>query len=138
MKIRPFREDDRDAVIQLWSDCALTRPWNDPSKDIDRKVAYQPQLFFIGEINGKVMASAMLGYDGHRGSLYYLAIHPSKQGSGYGRVFMNYLETKLQEIGCPKMNLLVRTTNLKVIGFYDQQKYKQDDVVSLGKRFTED
>jgi len=137
MNIRQFIEADREVVIQLWSDCDLTRPWNDPSKDIDRKMTYQPQLFFVGEINGDVMASAMLGYDGHRGALYYFAIHPDQQGKGYGRGFMEYLEEKLQEIGCPKLNLLVRTTNLQVTGFYEQLEYKEDDVVSLGKRFEE-
>lgn len=61
LQIRPFLEADTSAVIALWHDCGLTRPWNDPLKDIQRKLAVQPELFLVGEIDGKVMASAMAG-----------------------------------------------------------------------------
>jgi len=85
MKVRAFAESDRQAVIDLWKVCGLTRPWNEPDKDISRKLAIQPELFFVGEFDEKVIASAMAGYDGHRGSVFYLAVLPKYQGSGIGR-----------------------------------------------------
>lgn len=90
MNIRPFQESDRAAIIALWTDCGLTRPWNDPDKDISRKLAIQPELFFVGEINHKVIASAMAGYDGHRGSVFYLAVAPAHQHQGFGKLEKAY------------------------------------------------
>jgi hypothetical protein len=84
MKIRKFEEVDRESIIALWKACELTRPWNDPNKDIDRKVQYQPDMFFVGEVNSQVVASAMAGYDGHRGSVFYLAVSPIEQGYSVG------------------------------------------------------
>ena len=138
LSIRTFQEDDRASVISLWQACELTRPWNDPDKDIDRKVQFQPDLFLVREIDSQVMASAMVGYDGHRGSVFYLAVSPEFQGQGYGQTIMSYIESLLAELGCPKLNILVRTTNEKVIGFYDELSYSPDDVVSLGKRLIPD
>lgn len=116
----------------------MTRPWNDPSKDIDRKMRFQPDLFFVGVYDSKVIASAMAGYDGHRGSVFYLAIHPEFQGSGYGQKMMEYIELILLDLGCPKLNIVVRSTNEKVLGFYDGLSYIKDDVVSIGKRLISD
>ena len=96
MKIRSFKEVDRNSVILLWQSCELTRPWNDPHKDIDRKINFQPELFLVGEINEEIVATAMAGYDGHRGSVFYLAVTPSLQGQGYGRVLMNHIENELK------------------------------------------
>jgi len=138
MDIRLFEERDRDQLIALWKACDLTRPWNDPNKDIDRKAQFQPELFFIGLNDSRVIASAMAGYDGHRGSVFYLAVHPDFQGSGYGQILMSHVETALINLGCPKLNILVRTSNQPVLGFYDGLSYQQDDVVSLGKRFIPD
>ncbi len=76
LKIRPFEESDRPHVVKLWDDCGLSRPWNDPDKDISRKLSVQPELFFVGESDGKLVATAMAGYDGHRGPMkrYCLSI----------------------------------------------------------------
>src|SRR5690554_6354339 len=94
MNIRPFLEADTPAVIVLWNECGLTRLWNDPQKDIQRKLAVQRELFVVGEIDGTVMATAMAmaGYDGHRGSLYYLAVAAKYQGRRYGRELMEEVE----------------------------------------------
>lgn len=138
MQIRPFLEADTSAVIALWQDCGLTRPWNDPLKDIQRKLAVQRELFLVGEIDGKVMASAMAGYDGHRGSLYYFAVAPEHQGKGNGRRLMEEVERLLFERGCPKLNLLVRTGNVAVGDFYRSLGYSLDDVVGFGKRLIPD
>ena len=138
MIIRPFNNTDRDAVIQLWHDCQLTRPWNDPGKDIDRKMQFQPNLFFVGTIGKHIMASAMAGYDGHRGSIFYLAVHPTYQGSHYGKILMTHIESKLVTLGCPKVNIVVRSSNATALGFYDTLGYTQDDVISTGKRLIAD
>ena len=138
LTIRTFQENDRASVVTLWQACELTRPWNDPNKDIDRKVGYQPDLFLVGEVESQVIASAMVGYDGHRGSVFYLAVSPAFQGQGYGQEIMRHIESLLTELGCPKLNIVVRTTNEKVLGFYGEQNYSPDEVVSLGKRLIPD
>lgn len=138
MIIRTFTESDRRAVIELWKACDLTRPWNDPDLDITRKLAVQPELFLVGELAGQVIASVMGGYDGHRGSVFYLAVSPDHQGQGYGKLLMAKIEELLVAMGCPKLNIVVRATNKKVLNFYDKAGYGTDDVISLGKRLILD
>jgi ribosomal protein S18 acetylase RimI-like enzyme len=138
MQIRTFTPADTGAVIKLWENCGLTRPWNDPHKDIARKLQVQPGLFLVGEVDGEVMASAMGGYDGHRGTVYYLAIAPAHQKRGYGKQLMTAVEEKLLAMGCPKLNVLVRGTNTQVVEFYQELAYQADDVLSLGKRLIAD
>jgi len=138
MEIRQFKDSDRSAVIELWQACDLTRPWNNPDQDISRKLAIQPELFFVGEISGKIMASAMAGYDGHRGSVFYLAVLPEYQGRGFGKQLMQQIEVTLKAMGCPKLNIVVRSSNEKVLGFYKSLGYSTDDVVSTGKRLIPD
>ncbi len=138
MKIRAFHETDRAAVIQLWRDCRLTRPWNNPDADIDRKMAVQPEFFLVGELDRRIIASVMAGYDGHRGSVYYLAVSPQLQGRGFGRKLMHRVEELLRDMGCPKLNILVRTSNQRILPFYRSLGYSIDDVTSLGKRLIPD
>lgn len=136
--IRTFARRDEDAVVALWRAAGLTRPWNDPHADITRKLAVQPELFLVGEIDGEVVASAMAGYDGHRGSVYYLAVSPDHQRRGHARALMAEVERRLEAIGCPKLNLMVRRDNTGVLGFYHQLGYGEQSVVVLGKRLIED
>lgn len=136
--IRTFEESDREAVIALWNECGLTRSWNDPNKDIDRKLDDSGDLFFVVEIDGDVMGAVMAGYDGHRGWVNYLAVRPSAQRQSIGRQLMDHCETVLQELGCPKLNLQIRNTNHAVIAFYEQLGYTSDDCVSMGKRLIAD
>lgn len=138
MKIRVFSENDRDSIVALWDACGISRPWNDPHRDIDRKLAVQPELFFVGEMDGAVIASAMAGYDGHRGSVFYLAVLPDYQKRGYGRMLMGHIENSLQSLGCPKLNIVVRSSNDQVLGFYRALGYLADDVASIGKRLITD
>ncbi|WP_104204074.1 GNAT family acetyltransferase [Billgrantia saliphila] len=138
MQIREFSEADRQAVITLWQDCGLTRPWNDPNKDIDRKLTVQPELFLVGELEGRLIASAMAGFDGHRGSIYYLAVDPRHQHKGYGLTLMARVEKMLQAMGCPKLNVIVRSSNEEVSAFYGRLGYSTDDVVCIGKRLIPD
>jgi ribosomal protein S18 acetylase RimI-like enzyme len=138
MDIRPFQIADEAAVIALWQRCGLTRPWNDPAKDIRRKLCVRPDLFLVGVLDGKVVATVMVGYDGHRGWINYLGVAPEQRRQGLGRAIMAEAERLLREAGCPKINLQVRTTNQGVLEFYKSIGYALDDVVSLGKRLEHD
>jgi ribosomal protein S18 acetylase RimI-like enzyme len=138
MEIRAFRLADERAVIQLWEACDLLRPWNDPEKDIRRKLEIQPEMFLVGTLNRDIVATAMAGYEGHRGWVNYLAVAPDHQGRGYGRAIMSEVEKLLAEAGCPKVNVQARGTNSTAVEFYERLGYRIDDVVGLGKRLDDD
>jgi len=138
MKIRTFQPGDEAAVITLWQECGLTRPWNDPRADIARKLTEQPELFVVGTVGTTLVATAMIGFDGHRGWVYYLAVSPEHRRRSYGRALMQEAERLLIERGCPKLNLMVRSSNTAVIEFYRKLEYVPNDVVSLGKRLIHD
>jgi ribosomal protein S18 acetylase RimI-like enzyme len=136
--IRPFENADEAAVVALWRAAGLTRPWNDPHADIRRKQAVQPELFLVGEVDREIVTTAMAGYDGHRGSVYYLAVSPAHQRCGYGRAVMAEIERRLEVLGCPKLNLMVRHDNRGALGFYERLGYDEATVVTLGKRLIVD
>ena len=136
--LRSYKDSDCENVVKLWQECGLVVPWNDPQADIARKMQVDPDLFVVGERNNVIVATVMGGYEGHRGWINYLAVAPDMQRKGYGNTVMAEVERRLQAKGCPKVNLQVRTGNKDVIHFYQSLGYKVDDVVSLGKRFTED
>jgi ribosomal protein S18 acetylase RimI-like enzyme len=138
MQIRAFRPDDTDAVVDLWTSCGLVRPWNDPRRDIERKLTEQPELFLVGDIAGELVATAMAGYDGHRGWVHYVAVDPSRRREGLGRQLMGEVEARLVVLGCPKLNLQVRSDNAAVLGFYRGLGYGEDQVISMGKRLILD
>ncbi len=138
MYIRPFQPADTEAVVSLWQACGLTRPWNDPYRDIQRKLAEQPELFLVGDVDGVLMASAMVGTDGHRGWLYYLAVAPAHQRRGHARRLVATAEQLLTERGCPKLQLMVRWDNAAILGFYATLGYVEAEVVTLGKRLIAD
>lgn len=136
--IRSYRESDKDDVIQLWQDCGLVVPWNDPQHDIERKQSIQSELFLIGVLNDKIIATAMVGYEGHRGWVNYLAVRPKFQHQGIGKQMMEEAERRLLKMGCPKLQVQIRNTNDGVIKFYRKLGYLQDEVVNLGKRLISD
>ncbi len=133
-KIRLFQDSDRSNVIDLWHRCNLVVPQNDPQHDIDMKLKVQSDLFFVGTIGGRIVATVMAGYDGHRGWIYYLAVDPNYQRKQIGRRMMEKAESALQKRGCPKINLQVRTSNQAVISFYKRLGFSNDDVIGLGKK----
>jgi ribosomal protein S18 acetylase RimI-like enzyme len=138
MEIRPFDPHDEESVVQLWTDCGLVVPWNNPHRDIQRKLKIQPEMFLVACSDSQIIATVMAGYDGHRGWINYLAVHPQYQHSGIGRRMMDEAESRLRAAGCPKINLQVRSKNATVIEFYERIGFKTDDVVSLGKRLEPD
>jgi ribosomal protein S18 acetylase RimI-like enzyme len=138
VEIRAFDPADEAAVIDVWRRCELLRPWNDPHKDIARKLRVQPELFLVGEIGGRIVATVMAGYDGHRGWVNYLGVDPDRRGRGLGRMLMTEVERLLDARGCPKVNLQVRGSNAAAIEFYRRLGYAVDDTVSLGKRLEHD
>jgi len=135
VKIRPYQESDEEAVIALWRECGMLR-WSDPRQDIARKLAVNPEWFLVGESGGQVVATCMVGYEGHRGWINLLAVKPGLQRSGLGRALMEEAERILRGAGCAKINLQVRSTNKKVIAFYRKLGFGTEDLVNLGKRLV--
>jgi len=138
VNIRSFISQDTANVISLWRACDLTRPWNDPNKDIQRKLKVADNLFLVAESGAQIVGSVMGGYDGHRGWINYLAVDPSHRKLGLGRSLMLEVEKRLLEQGCPKINLQVRATNTAVIDFYESIGFSDDEVRSFGKRLIPD
>ena len=136
--ILTFHPGDTAAVISLWRACELTRPWNNPELDIQRKLAVKDELFLVADDDGLIVGSIMGGYEGHRGWINYLAVSPTAQKQGLGRDLMSAVETRLLNLGCPKINLQVRTGNDAVIAFYEAIGYSNDECVSFGKRIIPD
>lgn len=139
--IRQFRPTDRDAVIELWRECGLLRQWNDPVRDIDRKLADSSWGLLVAEQDERLVGAMMVGYDGHRGSVNYLAVAPDMHGTGLGRRLVAYGEAQLLARGCPKVNLSVRADSASAIGFYEHLGYVvegSDHAVALGHRLIAD
>ncbi|SAL35078.1 acetyltransferase [Caballeronia turbans] len=139
MIIRAFDAGDRAAVIALWRDvfpeyADTSRPQRDPALSIANKMKTQPELFFVGALDGEVIGTVMAGYDGHRGWVYSLAVTPSLRGRGYGSALMRHAEAVLTKLGCPKVNLQILSVKTELRGFYEKLGYRIDEVVSLGKR----
>lgn len=138
LEIRTFSEKNEKEVVALWDRCGLLRPWNDPHKDISRKLHVQRDLFLVGTLDGTVVATVMAGYDGHRGWVNYLAVEPARRRLGYGRTLMNEVERRLTALGCPKVSLQIRAENKDAIEFYDRIGFAKDAVISMGKRLHHD
>lgn len=136
--IRPFQEADIEDLINLWELCDISRPWNNPEIDIFRKAQQRDQLFLIAVKDEKLIASIMGGYDGHRGWIHYLAVHPHHQRLGVATALIQQIEKRLIALGCPKVQLLVRQENLSILSFYDQLGYEEVEAVCLGKRLIPD
>lgn len=135
--IREYNTDDERKVIDLWSECGLIAPQNNPELDIRRKLEVNPEWFLVGELEGKIVVTCMVGYEGHRGWINYLAVARQYQRKGYATQIMQEAERILRKAGCPKINLQIRTSNAEVIAFYKAIGYRIDDVVSMGKRLEQ-
>lgn len=126
-----------DALATLWQRCGLTRPWNDPHRDIAFALSNENATILEGRIGGTLAASAMVGHDGHRGTVYYVAVDPDRRGHGYGRAIMAAAEAWLKQRGVWKLNLLVRTENTAVAAFYQALGYQVEERVALAKRLED-
>tara|TARA_R110000868_G_scaffold3200_10_gene21138 strand:- start:1081 stop:1557 length:477 start_codon:yes stop_codon:yes gene_type:complete len=131
---RSAREADTEALVALWDACGLTRAWNDPRKDIEFARGGAASDVLVGELEGEVVASVMVGHDGHRGAVYYVAVAPERQGTGLGRAVMAAAEDWLKARGVWKLNLMVRTGNEVALGFYEGLGYEESEVVVMAKR----
>ena len=136
--IRPFQEGDEEALVSLWNMCKLTVPWNNPYKDIARKLKVQAELFLVGYLEDKLIASVMAGYDGHRGWINYFAVHPDFQARSYGKLLMDNVENGLRELGCPKINLQIREGDDKVFSYYQKLGFVEEKRINMGKRLEDD
>jgi len=136
--VRAFREEDEARVIELWMLGGLVRSWNDPKKDIARKLKVQPELFLVAELERVIVGTVMAGYDGHRGWVNYLAVDIGQRRRGIGSALMRDAERRLKVLGCPKLNLQIRLENTAVQAFYAALGYAVDPVVSMGKRLEQD
>jgi ribosomal protein S18 acetylase RimI-like enzyme len=136
--IRRFQADERSAVVGLWHTCGLIRPQNDPDKDITRKLRVNPEWFLVAESAGRIVGAVMAGYEGHRGWINYLAVHPERRRTGLGRKLMAEAERGLRAAGCPKINLQVRPENQVAIAFYERIGFSVEGAISLGKRLEVD
>jgi ribosomal protein S18 acetylase RimI-like enzyme len=137
VKIGPARVEDRDAVIALWRAVDLTRPWNDPGSDFDLALSNPTSILLVARNNSQLTGSIMIGFDGHRGWVYYLASDPTQRRKGIGRALMAAAEDWLRKLGCPKIQLMVRNDNYDAKGFYSAIGYSEQDVVTLGRRLDE-
>jgi ribosomal protein S18 acetylase RimI-like enzyme len=134
MEIRAFRPQDGAAIVALWEACELTRPWNDPVRDVEAASASPASAILVGEQAAFLIASVMVGYDGHRGWIYYLAVHPDWRGRGFGRALMHAAEAWLSARGALKIQLMVRQDNEDAIAFYEKIGMELQPVVTLGRR----
>ena len=131
---RPLEERDIDDVIALWTACGLVRPWNEPKRDIDFARGKEGSDILLGFEESALVASVMVGHDGHRGWLYYVAVAPEVQGKGIGKVTVRVAEAWLKARGIWAINLNIRSENEEVRAFYSALGYENRDVIVMGKR----
>ncbi|MEZ5877408.1 MAG: GNAT family acetyltransferase [Tepidamorphaceae bacterium] len=133
LSIREMRAGRSGAVAELWADCGLTRPWNDPHTDIHFALAGPSSTVLVGELGSDIVASVMVGHDGHRGTVYYVSVHPDQRGKGFGRQIMNAAESWLKQNGVWKLNLLIRSDNTKFHAFYEAIGYKVEPRTAMAR-----
>lgn len=135
MQLHELAASDAAAAVALWEQAGLTRPWNDATGDFERAVE-GPASAVLGlrDPAGGLVGTAMVGHDGHRGWVYYLAVAAQYRQDGLGRLLMAGCEQWLADHGVPKIQFMVRTDNAAVIGFYSHLGYEAQDVVVLGRR----
>jgi len=133
LEIRVMRDDELEPVVGLWHACGLTRPHNDPHRDIKKARGKPGSEILVGLDNGKVVASVMVGHDGHRGVVYYVSANPSVQGKGVGRQIMAAAEDWLKAQGIWKLNLMIRADNTAVRKFYETLGYDIEERTVMAK-----
>ena len=132
-EIRPYRDSDLGAVVDLWQACDLTRPWNPPARDIAFCRSSGHGEIFVAEADGGIIGTVMAGHDGHRGWVYYLAVDPARRRDGLGRRLVAQAEDWLATQGVPKLMFVIRDTNTAVQAFYERLGYAQEPRVMMAK-----
>ena len=135
--IRVYRDSDEDQVVALWHACGLTKDYNPPAGDIAFCRATPTAELFVAEDDGRVVATAMTGHDGHRGWLYYVAVEPALRGTGLGRLMVARAEAWLAALGVRKVNLIIRDTNTAVRGFYERIGYDVEPRTQMARWLVE-
>jgi len=133
LTIRPIADGEEAVVIALWQACGLTRPWNDPAQDIAFARGKAGSDVLVGLLEGSIVASVMVGHDGHRGAMYYVSVDPARRGHGFGRQMIAAAEDWMRQRGVWKANLLVRTGNEAVLAFYEELGYARGSSVPIEK-----
>ena len=133
LSIAPIEDDDVASVVALWERCGLTRPWNDPAADIALARRGDNAAVLVGRDGCNIVASVMVGHDGHRGWVYYVSVDPDCRGKGFGRIIMTAAEQWLRERGILKLMLIVRRDNAKVQAFYETLDYAEQERILYAK-----
>ena len=133
LTIRPIEDGDIPAVTTLWERCGLTRPWNDPAADIRFARGKENSDILVGRDGDAIVATTMVGHDGHRGWLYYVATDPDRQMQGYGRSIVTAAEDWLRARGVQKVQLLVRADNTKIQAFYQTLDFEAQERIIYAK-----
>lgn len=133
LHITEIEDADVEAISDLWARCGLTRPWNDPARDIAFARLVPGSTILVGRVDDNLVASAMVGHDGHRGTVYYVSVDPDRRGKGLGREIMAAAEDWLRRQGIWKLNLIVRTDNTEVVAFYQSLGYETEERVNMAK-----
>jgi ribosomal protein S18 acetylase RimI-like enzyme len=133
LSIAAIADADIPAVVALWHACGLTRPWNDPASDIALARREPNSTVLIGRDSGAIVATAMVGHDGHRGWVYYVATDPERRQQGFGRVIMNAAEDWLRAAGLAKVQLMVRRENARAGAFYQSIGYAESQTIVFAK-----
>jgi ribosomal protein S18 acetylase RimI-like enzyme len=134
VEIRTLRPDEHDAAIALWRETQLVTPPNDPRADLEFALAGESSTILAGAVGSELVATAMIGHDGHRGWVYYLAVRPDRRRRGHGARMLRAAEAWLRDRGVPKLNLMVRESNSAVLAFYARLGYVDSHVRVLGRR----
>ena len=133
LSIADIADADVEAVIALWQRCGLTRPWNDPACDIALARRSVNSTVLVGRADGAIVATAVVGHDGHRGWVYYVAVDPDRRQKGFGRAMMDAAEAWLRAGGVPKLQLLVRRENAQAGAFYQAIGYEEAETIVFAK-----
>lgn len=132
--VRKCRLEHRELAVSLWSRCSLTRPWNNPATDYDLALSNDTSAVLGGFLDDLIVASVMVGFDGHRGWIYYLAVDPAFRFQGYGSTMIREAEAWLRARNAPKLQFMVRDDNLPAVAFYEHLGFERQSVITLGRR----
>ena len=128
--------DNQAAVIALWHECGLTRPWNDPASDFERAIDFTGSTILLADDGGALIGTAMTGFDGHRGWIYYLGVRPARRGEGIARGLIHACADWLRLRGCPKVELMLREGN-PAAGFYERMGWELQAVRVYARRLQD-